>query len=178
VPNINFLKDRRAEIKDKRKKDRKTLQYGLIVFGICFVAFLGVSSYRIVLKVSFNKIIKQQDEEKIIIDDHLATELEYKLLSYKLKTVKQVFDERSNKQEAIRFFTLLLADTTYSKGISYEEKKLTLKLLTRNIFTLEETLDLIASKEVTEKYSKIKQQEIIRNDDGTYSVELIIDLAT
>lgn len=178
MPNINFLKDRRTEIRARKKKDRKILQYGLIAFSICFAAFFAVTSYRIILKVSLNKIIKQQDEEKTVIDDNLETELEYKLLAHKLKLVKGVFDERSNKQEAIRFFTLLLANTTYNKGISYEEKKLTLKLQTRNIFTLEETLNLIASKEVTEKYSKIKQQEILRNNDGTYDIELIIDLAT
>ena len=174
---INFLKDRQQKIKQQKKLDRQILNYSIGAFSICMAIFISVMSYRIYLNFHLDKIQKNQEAAKDVITQHEDTEKTYRIMANKINMAKGIFNERSNKQEAINFFTSLLAETTYNEEISYLNKKLTLILQTKNVFDLEKTIDLVSSEEITKQYPSIKRQTISRNNDGTYNLELIIDLS-
>lgn len=176
--DINFLSQRRVTLTKIEQGDKKVLKFGIIFFSISLLIFMVVFGTSLFFQNSLKRSTQEQTALQQTILDEEPTEVAFLIFSNKLKTIQGLFENRSDKQEAIGFFSELFGPSVFIGGMDYNEKNaiLTLKSTSNNIFELEKTFELLEDSAVKEKFSSLNKSGLNRKDDGSYSFQLLVGL--
>jgi hypothetical protein len=176
--DINFLSQRRITLTKVEEGDKKTYLLSIAFFAISMAIFIIVFGTKIFFQNSIKKSTQTQKAIQQMILDEEPTEVAFLIFSNKLKTIKDLFENRSDKQEAIGFFSELFGPNVFIGGMEYNEKDsiLSLKSTSSNIFELEKTFNLLNDNSVKEKFSSLEKTSLSRKDDGGYSFQLLVGL--
>jgi len=100
------------------------------------------------------------------------------IFANKLSAIKEIFENRSDKQEAIGFFSNLFGESVFIAGMTYNGENGTLSLgsVSKNIFDLENTFALLDGQEVKSNFDSLKKSSLSRGDNGEYSMGLTVSL--
>lgn len=178
MSEINFLTQRRSTLSKTEEQDlvyRKYALWGLYAGLAFFLLAVGVSIF-------LTQRLRQANAQQRALTDQIASdepvEISFLIFSQKLKSVREIYENRSDKQQAIDFFSNLFGDQVFLSGMSYggEGNTLNLRLTSENIFALENTLDLLDSQQVTTAFSSVTKSGLRRGEAGNYSLDLAVEL--
>ncbi|NCN45694.1 MAG: hypothetical protein COU63_04215 [Candidatus Pacebacteria bacterium CG10_big_fil_rev_8_21_14_0_10_36_11] len=178
MTEINFLSQRRITLTKVGEKDAIYEKYSMWVFGVVFAVFAIVVGVNI---FSTNKLKATNESEKAYSSSILneeSTEMTFLVFTQKLKTVKDLYQNRSNKQQSIEYFSNLFGSQVFLSGMNYggEENQLSLRLTSENIFALEKILDTLDSDSVKKEFSAINKSGLRRDDNGSYNIDIAVEL--
>lgn len=176
--DINFLSQRRVTLTKVEKKDRQVYFYTLGFFSVCLLIFLIVFGVGVFYNLQLKKTTQQQQAFRQTILNDESTEIAFLVFANKLKSIKSIFETRSNKQHAIGFFSELFGPKVFIGGMSYDSEGglLSLQSTSNNVFTLEETFSLLDSQSVLDQFNSLSKSNLTRVEDGSYSFQLTVGL--
>jgi len=176
--DINFLRKQRITFSKTENKDKKIF---LVAIG-----FLTLSVISLIISLSISFYYKSEVKKTIAEQKHLTsvvlgeekTEREFLIFANKLSAIKEIFENRSDKQEAIGFFSNLFGESVFIAGMTYNGENGTLSLgsVSKNIFDLENTFALLDGQEVKSNFDSLKKSSLSRGDNGEYSMGLTVSL--
>lgn len=154
---------------------RKYALWGLYAGLAFFLLTVGINIF-------LTQRLRQANTQQRALTDQIASnepvEISFLVFSQKLKSVREIYENRSNKQQAIDFFSNLFGDQVFLSGMSYggEGNELSLRLTSENVFALESTLATLGSEQVTSNFSSVTKSGLRRGETGTYSLDLAVEL--
>ena len=176
--NINFLAGHRSLKSKQKEQDKKLFKISTFVIGA--VLFLTIAAFA--GKFFINLRIKQAGEDiahyRTTILNQENTELNYLIFVNKLSAISEIYKKRSDKQEAMNYFSEICRDSAEVVGMGYEEEEggLVLQLSNADVFKLEQTMNTLDSDEVRSKYPNIQKSVLNRGDLGEYKLTLQLEL--
>jgi hypothetical protein len=176
--NINFLANR-VNLKDKQKEqDAKTFHISIyiliatVVLTVITVAFEFYTTLRI---SNAEKKIKAY-KETILAQENV--EVNYLIFVNKLKVISEIYQKRSNKQEAMNYFSNAFEGVAEVIGMNYQEDQggLVLQLRSDNVFRLQDIDNILNGAQLRKKYQNVEKNALTRNDAGSYKLTLKLEL--
>ncbi|MCC6711086.1 MAG: hypothetical protein IT416_01910 [Candidatus Pacebacteria bacterium] len=181
MTEINFLTQRRLTLTKVGEKDAIYQKYSMWVFIGVISLFLIATGLNLYFSQQLSDLNQREKNLTSQISSEESTELTFLLFSHKLKTVKDLYQNRSNKQQAIDYFSNLFGSQVFLSGMSYggttgSENSLSLRLTGENIFALEKLLNTLDLEDVKQAFTSIKKSGLRRENNGTYSVDIAVEL--
>lgn len=175
---INFVQSRRNKLTKSQELDRRIFRISAAVFAIAIGGFLIALGINFYLKFQISSLENQQRNMEAQVLDQEQTEQSILVTSEKLKVLAELFALRFDKQAAIEYFSQIFGSDVMIKDIKYESdaKILSLRLQANSIFILERTFAQLANPEVAAQFGQVNKSELIRTDDGRYSMAITINL--
>lgn len=176
--DINFLSQRRVTLTKVEKKDKQVYFYALGAFSVSLLVFIAIFGVGVFYNLQLKKASQQQQALRQTILSDESTEVAFLIFANKLKSIKDIFENRSNKQQAIGFFSDLFGPKVFIGGMSYDSDGglLSLQSTSNNVFTLEETFSLLDSENVKSQFNTLAKSNLTRNEDGSYGFQLTVGL--
>lgn len=176
--NINFLKDRRKRLTKQDIADRQIMRYTLYVLGGVLAVMVLVLSVRGFLWYRTNQVAERQAQLKRAVLSQEDIEKSYVIFANKIKILRELLDERANKQVAIDYFSGIFGDEVLIREIEYESQIgiLSFGLKANNVFVLENVFTILNSDQVKNDFSSVSKSELRRGNDGSYNVKVIVGL--
>jgi hypothetical protein len=175
---INFLHQYQRKVTKQYKIDKKLLQGAGAGVAVVVVLVLTAIAGTFFLQYQVKQVqAEAKDLEKTILANE-ETEKSVVLLGKKLTVLSTLFEERHDKQEALRYFTSLFGDQVVVKDIDYEAKDsiLSLRVAATSVFEVERIFTLIQTDETRQKYPTISSSELRRGNKGGYEVTITVAL--
>lgn len=178
--NINFLANR-VNVKGKQKQqDAKIFRISIYVLAGIAVILAGVLIFKLYTNIRINSAEKKIEQYKESILGQENTEVSYLIFANKIKVIGEIYKNRSNKQEAMNYFSEIFDGKAEIVGMNYQEDQggLLLQLSSDNVFdfqTVEETLD---SEELRKAYDSVEKSSLTRTDNGNYKLTIKLGLKT
>jgi len=139
MSEINFLTGRRASLGKANKQDTLYRRYATIAFIIALSFFVLAIGANIFLTTRLRQANATQQALTTQIADEEPVEVSFLIFSQKLKSVREIYESRSNKQQAIDFFSNVFGDQVFLSGMNYggEGNELSLRLTSQDVFAFE-----------------------------------------
>jgi hypothetical protein len=98
------------------------------------------------------------------------------ILIKKLSILKELLDERQDKQQALEYFTNLFGESVILKDIQYQsiEGILSLRIQAASIFELERIFGLLTTQQTVDLYGSVATSELRRDKSGFYEMNIVI----
>lgn len=177
---INFLTQRRLTLSKVGEKDAIYQKYSLWVFTGTLVLFLIATGLNLFFVQSLKDLNLLESNLTKQIAGQEETELTFLMFSHKLKTVKDLYQNRSNKQQAIDYFSNLFGSQVFLSGMNYGDGEdgnaLSLRLTSENVFSLEKILNTLDLDSVKKSFTSINKSGLRRESNGTYSIDIAVEL--
>lgn len=175
---INFVQERQKKLTTQEKQDRLLFRTSAVVFGVVMllygIAFGGYLYLQWQLKSVQDKQL--QLERSILAQGEV--EKSAAVLLEKISVIAQLMDQRSDKQAAISHFSELFGPSVLIKEMNFnpELNSLELNVETTSLFTLRDLFALVETSAVTDVYPGITKEQLRRQADATYQLQLGIPL--
>lgn len=175
---INFLHSFRKKATKQQKQDKLFFRIAAAACSVVVVVTLisvGVSFLYQSRVAALQKTAKDL-ERQILASEEL--EKSAVILGKKLTVLKELFDDRHDKQKALDYFTSLFGPDVVVSNIDYEANEgiLSLRVDTGSIFVIEEVINLLRSGQTKQEYPSLKLSDLRRTDQGDYAVTITVTL--
>lgn len=176
---INFLSQQNTKLTAQQKKDRLFFRYSLIICVICLIVLVITSGINLYLGYRLKKVQAQVTSAKQQIDSDRSLEANYLFFVNKLTIIRELFDQRAEKQIAIGFFTDLFGPNITISGINYnmEEGILSLKVTSPHVFILEHAFEVLDDPEVKDLFASLTKTDLTRRSTGEYEFLLTVSFS-
>lgn len=178
MSEINFLSQRQITVGKTEAVDKRYRYFATLGFIGALVIFFIAAGANFFLTTR----LKQANAKGTALTNQIrgdeSVETAFLIFSQKLKSVREIYENRSNKQQAIDFFSNLFGEQVFLSGMNYggEGNELTLQLTSSNVFTLENMLTALDSESVRENFSSVTKRALRRDELGSYSLDLAVEL--
>lgn len=175
---INFLSKRNQTLSVQQQKDKRLSRWSLIAFVIVMVCFTFVFAINLYLGYRVKKVEAQTDAAKKQINSERELEASYLFFVNKLIIIRELFDQRADKQVAMNYFSELFGPEVTISGLNFNMEKgiLSLQLTSPHVFVLENALATLDRPEVREQFVSLAKSNLTRRDDGRYNFTLTLSL--
>lgn len=176
--NINFLANR-VNQKDKQKeRDAKIFRISTYVLIAIAVLMVGTFSFKLYNNLKISSAEKKIKEYKESILAQETTEINYLIFVNKIKVISEIYQKRSNKQEAMSDFSNTFNGKADIIGMSYQEDQggLILQLSSDNVFKFQKVNEILDAPELRQRYAKVEKNILNRTDLGSYKLTLKLEL--
>ncbi|HQM15867.1 MAG TPA: hypothetical protein PLM16_01520 [Candidatus Woesebacteria bacterium] len=175
---INFLSKQNQTLSAQQQKDKRLSRWSLIAFVIVMVCFTFVFAINLYLGYRVKKVEAQADAAKKQIDSEHELEASYLFFVNKLVIIRELFDQRADKQVAMNYFSELFGPEVTISGLNFNMEKgiLSLQLTSPHVFVLENALATLDRPEVREQFVSLAKSNLTRRDDGRYNFTLTLSL--
>lgn len=178
--SINFVQARQKQLSQATIKDKRLRSIAAVVFAISLGLFIISLIVRFLVQQTLSTVQARQEQVKNAISSQESVERDYTLFIYKLQSLTKLFEERKDKQEAISYFADIFGDDVTIKGVDYsaEEQQLMLTLQAKDVFTLESVYSIFTNPNFNEQYTNVKKSGLRRDSDGSYIMDVTVNLGT
>jgi len=176
--SINFLSERRKKLTKQQVLDQKIFKL-LTGVGIgVFIIFLFTLGVRLAFAFNLDQITKKENQTLQIVQSQESSEKSYVIFAAKLKVISELFVQRRDKQEAIKYFSTLFGPEVTVSDIAYEADTslLTFGLKANNIFTLDQVFNKLGTPEVRAQFKSVAATELRRDKQGAYQTSVVVTL--
>ncbi|MDQ3008287.1 MAG: hypothetical protein M3Q81_01700 [bacterium] len=175
---INFLKNRQRALTTTQKRDKRFFYIGLATLGVIFLLFLAALGTQLYFTFQVRTVQASTETFKQTIEAQESNERSFLVFNAKVKALADIFKGRSNKQEAIRYFSSLFGDDVLMSDISYDQTSgiLSFTLQSANVFTLERVFTILKSEAVVTRFSQVSSSGLRRSTDGSYQMTVTVVL--
>lgn len=178
--NINFLANKVDQKGKQKQRDAKVFRFSTYFLIVVTLLMIGAFSFKLFNTLRINNTEKKIAEYKNSILSQEKIEINYLIFVNKLKVISEIYQKRSNKQQAMNYFSDAINNTAEITGMNYQEDQggLTLQLSSDNIFKLKEANNILNSQELRDQYQNIEKSSLTRTNFGNYKLTLKIELKT
>jgi len=173
---INFLSKQHKKTTKQQTKDKLWFRYSLGVLAVVVtVTLLSVgASFFFQFRLGQAQAHAKDLEREVLANEE--AEKSAAVLVKKLSILKELFDERQDKQQALEYFTNLFGPSVVLKDIQYQsiEGILEIRIQAESIFELERVFGLLVLGQTTELYGKVATSDLRRDKSGFYEMNLTI----
>lgn len=179
MQNINFLEQQSRKLTAQQEKDQALFKKALIFFAAVTAIFFVSFGLKFYLQLRVNKIKEQITTAQQQINSSQELEADYLFFVDKLKIIRQLFDNRSDKQIAMGFFQDLFGPNINISGLTYniETGILSLTVSSSHVFYLEEALDVLDDPAVKKHFASMTKTALTRNLDASYNFRLNVSFS-
>lgn len=175
---INFLNQHRKKLSSIEANDRK---YYRIIMGIAIATVVLGSillAGNIFVQYRMSASIEQKNRLESAILKQEDLEESALILSSKLQIISKLINKRSDKQEAIRYFTELFGSDVIIKDIDFQSTGgiLSLRLESQSVFAFNRVVDLLESETTLGRFKNLSKSDLSRSKTGTYSLTVTVRL--
>lgn len=176
--NINFFSNRVNQKGKQKKHDAKIFRISTYVLIGIAIIMIGVFAFKFYNSLQIGNTNKKIKEYRESILGQESTEINYLIFVNKIKVISEIYQKRSNKQEAMNFFSEAFVDKAEIVGMNYQEDQggLILQLSSSNVFKLQEVDKMLDSTELRQQYQDIEKSALTRTDLGNYKLTLKLKL--
>jgi len=178
--NINFLANRVKAQSKQRANDVKMFRISSAVLIVMCVLMVATFAFKLYTNIQLTQVNKKIADYKEAILAQEQTEIAYLIFVNKIKVISEIYQKRSNKQEAMNYFAQNLKDQADIVGMTYQESEggLSLQLSSDNIFKFQIVQEILDSDALRQQYQNIKKTGLSRGDNGSYKLSLQLQLKT
>ena len=178
--NINFLAGQNKSKRKQKQQDKRWFKISAISLIVVVIVLIALLAAKLLINLQIKNKAEEIVELKQTILQQEQVELRYLIFVNKLEVVSEIYAQRSDKQAAMEYFAQLFADQASITGMTYNEDNggLTLQLNHRNVFLLDESMALLNSAAVQDNYKNVEKKSLTREDQGNYTLNLLIQLKT
>lgn len=178
--NINFFSNRVNQKNKQKKQDAKVFHISSYVLVGLILIMIGTFVFKFYNNLQISNVNKKIKENRESILGQENVELSYLIFVNKIKVISEIYQKRSNKQEAMNYFAEAFVGKADIIGMNYQEDQggLILQLSSDNVFKLQETNNLLDSDELRQQYRNIEKNTLVRTDLGNYKLTLTLELKT
>jgi len=176
--SINFLSERRKKLTKQQLVDLKIFRVvSGVGIGILLALLIAVGS-RLFFSYTLTQIAAKQSAILALVKSQEESEKSYVIFAAKLRVISELFVQRRDKQEAIKYFSTLFGPDVLVSDIEYEADTslLTFGLEAKNIFTLETVFNRLNTQEVKDQFASVAATELRRDKFGTYQTSVLVTL--
>lgn len=179
MQNINFLEQQSRKLTAQQEKDQALFKKALIFFAAVTAIFFVSFGLKFYLQLRVNKIKEQITTAQQQINSSQELEADYLFFVDKLKIIRQLFDNRSDKQIAMGFFQDLFGPNINISGLTYDMETgiLSLTVSSPHVFYLEEALDVLDDPAVKKHFASMTKTALMRNLDASYNFRLNVSFS-
>lgn len=175
---INFLNQHRKKLSSIEANDRK---YYRIIMSVAIGIVLlgsGLLAGNIFLQYRMSESLEQKNRLESAILKQEDLEESALILSSKLQVISKLIAKRSDKQEAIRYFTELFGSDVMIKDIDFQSTGgiLSLRLESQSVFAFNRVVDLLESETTLGRFKNLSKSDLSRSKTGTYSLTVTVTL--
>lgn len=173
---INFLSKQNVKLTKQQQSDAVIFKYSLAFISLAFVIFLGVFAVNLYLGHRLKQVEAQVASASNQINSERSLEANYLFFVNKLVIIRQLFDQRANKQIAMGFFNDLFGPNITISGLTYsmEDGILSLQVTSPHVFFLQEAFDVLDDPEVTKYFESLTKTNLNRKATGEYTFSLTV----
>jgi hypothetical protein len=173
---INFLEERRKRVTKLNKTDQKLFEWTIIGFSVTLVICIIVLAVSFFLNRQLTQIQADQETTKNQILNNQSTERSFVLFVHKLSALAQIYQNRQDKKEAIRYFTRVFGPDVLINQIEFDQttKLIQFQLQSKDVFTLEKVMNILTSDEVRQKFTSVNPSDLSRLPNGRYQLSLSV----
>lgn len=172
---VNFLSKYNRALTAQQEKDKKILRYVGISFVLVLVIFFIIFSISLYYQYQLKQVKTQTEKVRGKIDSEKTLEADYYFFVNKLVIIRELFDQRADKQIALGYFANLFGPHVTITGLEYnmDESLLQLKVISPHVFYLEEVINALEKPEVIKQFASLSKTNLTRIPTGEYSFSLI-----
>ncbi len=176
MKEINFLRERHRKASAQEQRDWSLLKFSFLGFGLVFVLFLGALGLQFYLNNQLDSVRQQQQATRSQIVSNQDTEKIYVLFAHKLKDLARLFQDRSEKKDAIAYFTQVFGPNIFVKQIDFDpaEKLLVFRIESSDVFTLKNVFTIVNSADTQGKFTSVTTSDLSRTSDGKYEMNIVV----
>lgn len=176
--NINFFSNRVNQKVKQKKQDAKIFRLSSYILSALILIMVGAFVFKFYTNLQISNTNKKIKENRESILGQEDVELNYLIFVNKIKVISEIYQKRSNKQEAMSYFTNTFSGKAEIIGMNYQEDQggLILQLSNDNVFTLQEVNELLDSQDLRQQYQNIEKSALNRTDLGNYKLTLKLEL--
>lgn len=180
MTEINFLSSRTRHKQKQREQDKRLFKIASLVLAVVVFVFVLIMGLKLVVNLKIQNKTKEIANLKKTITEQAPVELSYLIFVNKLRAVGEIYAARSDKQTAMNYFADLMSNVATITGMNYDEESggLNLQLDHQNIFSVEDSMNILNSPLVTDVYRNVEKSSLSRQDQGNYLLRLAIQLKT
>ncbi len=178
MDSINFVRERRRKLSKVEVQDRVWLRWSMIATGVVAVVVLVIVGVGFFFRWQVSQVQAQQASLKKEVASQVEVERSYVIFANKLRMIKDIVEDRADKQAAIAYFTQAFGSDGLLREINFAADKriVDFRVQAPDVFAFQRVLQLLDSPAVRERYPKIKREELRRTGLGTYEIGVSIDL--
>lgn len=175
---INFVQNRRKKLTKSQKNDFRIFQIVAGGFGVLILVFIVTMGLNFYLQFRVSGIQDQQKQMERRITDQQDVEKSIIITIEKIKVLAELFEQRYDKQSAIKYFSEIFGPQVLIKDIDYEADNqiLSLRVESNSVFSLENIFEELSNPEVEEKFGKVAKSDLARNESGKYNMAITLTL--
>lgn len=176
--NINFFSNRVNQKGKQKKQDAKIFHISSYILVGLILVMIGAFVFKFYNNLQISNTNKKIKENRESILGQENVELNYLIFVNKIKVISEIYQKRSNKQEAMNYFSEAFIGRADIIGMNYQADQggLILQLSSNNVFKLQETNDLLDSEELRQQYQNIEKSALSRTNLGNYKLTLKLEL--
>lgn len=176
--NINFFATKQSKKERQKKQDIQLFKISTYFLAATIVFAVGMSGFRLFINWQTQQLDKQIATYKASILAKENVEVSYLIYVNKIKAISEIYESRSDKQDAMNYFTDSFQNLADITGMNYEVKEggLTLQLSNDTVFKLEKSLALLDSDEIKNHYKSISRNILSRSENGSYRLTIKLGL--
>lgn len=176
--SINFVRERRRKLSKVEVQDRVWLRWSMIATGVVSGLVLVIVGVGLFFRWQVSQVQAQQESLKKEVASQVEVERSYVIFANKLRMIKDIVENRADKQAAIAYFTQAFGSDGLLREITFAADKriVDFRVQAPDVFAFQRVLQLLDSPAVRERYPKIKREELRRTGLGTYEIGVTIDL--
>lgn len=178
--NINFLANRVKQKSKQKENDVKIFHLSSYTLIVVCLLMVGIFSFKLFNNIKITNTENKIKEYRNSILAQEKVELDYLIFVNKIRVIGEIYQKRSNKQEAMSYFAETFADKAEITGMSYQEDQggLVLQLSSDNIFRFKEVNEILDGEILRQQYQNIEKNTLARAADGSYKLTLKLELKT
>jgi len=175
---INFLHQHRKKLTRIEQTDRQLFRYATFgAVGVVAVACLVLGGSLFLYFSTARQLDRQERLEAAIIQQE-PIERSALILASKVRALTELMNQRSDKQQAISYFSNLFGDQVLIKDIDFQsgDGVLSLSLESRSVFVLNTVIDLLNDPQTTSRFTSLSKSNLARSKDGKYMITVTVVL--
>lgn len=178
TPAINFLRVQKRLREAQQVFDQRLFRYAVIGSFSVLILLLGAGAYWQYLEIQSRELKDQQESQQRVIAQSAEDEREYLVFVDRLDAIGDIIGNRNSKREALDFLALIAQPNLAFDAINYnaESKQLSFRAQAASVFSVEQFLEQLRLPTVSRYFTHIDVSNITRNEEGTYSMQVVVTL--
>lgn len=176
--NINFFSNRVSQKIKQKKQDARLFRFSTYcLIGVTLLMVLAFT-FKFYNTLQISRLEKEIKNYQASILGAEQIEMNYLIFVNKIKVIAEIYQKRSNKQEAMNYFAETFSQEAEITGMNYQEDQggLVLQLSCDNVFKLQKVNEILDSASLRQQYQKIEKSSLSRTDLGSYKLTLKLEL--
>jgi Tfp pilus assembly protein PilN len=178
INNVNFVRKRRWQAEQSRRRDRWVLWGAVGVFVVGAALTAGALAFEITLQSANRQLTENIATQQALANRLAGSEAQFIIYTNRLDTMKALLENRHSNAVAFAFIQRLIAPQLSFDQIRIDPQTRELRFLVRasSVLAVQSFLDTVNSPAIAQDLSKLDLSSIKRDEAGQYTLQATVVL--